>query len=326
MGGDGIMTWFNDLLQQGKGLYQQGTNWATGNNLTSQDPSVRNAMALDALGTNNQLQDESFSDLSYQDMEGVHPPRSHSGLQSIMPHDLGQNWRGNNAINYAGTYPQAPFQPNMLDVAGTGQLPAGGITATNEAQKKGNFFTNLLDNTILGRMAAMRNPLNERSGNYNPALQGQIDDLRNINFLGPTSEGYQIRGGPLAGKNLVSAFGTNDYDEMLQKKSDWFQARKDAEKGFSQKNWDKVIAEQKAREAENKARADAAAVSDRAKIEAHTGRPMSDYRASRPASERQFTGHGKSGMGRSADRFAAQGGYMRQGYSRGGRVGILSVF
>jgi len=41
---------------------------------------------------------------------------------------------------------------------------------------------------------------------------------------------------------------------------------------------------------------------------------------------RRHTGHGKSGMGRSADRFAAQGGYMRRGYSRGGRVGILSVF
>jgi len=29
---------------------------------------------------------------------------------------------------------------------------------------------------------------------------------------------------------------------------------------------------------------------------------------SRPASERQFTGHGKSGMGRDPDRFKAEGG------------------
>ena len=42
---------------------------------------------------------------------------------------------------------------------------------------------------------------------------------------------------------------------------------------------------------------------------------MSEYRASRPASERQFTGHGRSGMGRSADRFAAEGG--RIGYQEG---------
>ena len=56
-------------------------------------------------------------------------------------------------------------------------------------------------------------------------------------------------------------------------------------------------------------------VTDRAKIEAYTGRPMSAYRASRPASERQFTGHGRSGMGRDpADRMAYGG---RIGYQDG---------
>ena len=54
----------------------------------------------------------------------------------------------------------------------------------------------------------------------------------------------------------------------------------------------------------------AAAAANRRKIEAYTGRGMSDYRASRPSSERNYTGSGKSGMGRSADRFAAAGGII----------------
>ena len=44
------------------------------------------------------------------------------------------------------------------------------------------------------------------------------------------------------------------------------------------------------------------------KVEQHTGRPMSEYRRSRPASERQFTGHGKSGMGRDPSDRMARGG------------------
>jgi len=56
-------------------------------------------------------------------------------------------------------------------------------------------------------------------------------------------------------------------------------------------------------------------------IQQHTGEGLSDYRMSRPESERQFTGHGKSGMGRSADRFAADGG--RVGLRYGGLLSIL---
>ena len=132
------MAW-NDFLQQGKGLYQQGKNWLTGNNLTSQDPNTIRAMNMQ---TNNPFDPNkrisptsSFSDRSYEDTEGVHPPRSHSGLQSVMPHNVG-NWRSNNAMNYGSTYPEAPFQPNMLDVVGDYQLPAKGIMTTNQAQKK----------------------------------------------------------------------------------------------------------------------------------------------------------------------------------------------
>ena len=46
------------------------------------------------------------------------------------------------------------------------------------------------------------------------------------------------------------------------------------------------------------------------KVEQHTGRPMSEYRRSRPASERQYTGHGRSGMGRDPSDRMAKGGII----------------
>ena len=48
-----------------------------------------------------------------------------------------------------------------------------------------------------------------------------------------------------------------------------------------------------------------------------------DYRASRPASERRQTGHGKSGMGRDPDRWKAKGGLIRKKYGNGGIVDLL---
>ena len=56
-------------------------------------------------------------------------------------------------------------------------------------------------------------------------------------------------------------------------------------------------------------------------IQEYTGQGLSDYRMSRPASERQFTGHGKSGMGRDPDDKMATGG--RVGLRYGGLLSIL---
>jgi len=108
---------------------------------------------------------------------------------------------------------------------------------------------------IMGLLQGLnRNPFDIDSPNYSKGLGLQVDDLRKVGFLPQkTADGYKILGGPLAGKNLVSAFGTNDYDEMLAKKFAWFQKRKDLGKGFSQKNWDKVKKEQEARAAEMRA-------------------------------------------------------------------------
>jgi len=78
------------------------------------------------------------------------------------------------------------------------------------------------------------NPLRKGSSNYNPRLEGQMADLKARNMLGDVKwseyPGYgagKITGGPLAGQNLVSGFGTNDYNEMLQKRIDYFNRQKE---------------------------------------------------------------------------------------------------
>ena len=93
---------------------------------------------------------------------------------------------------------------------------------------------------------------------------------------------------------------------MLQKRIDYFRGFKN----LTDSQNAKLHATIAAKKAADKIAADKAAASNRRKIESYTGRPMSDYRSSRPSSERNYTGSGKSGMGRSADRFAAAGGLV----------------
>ena len=84
--------------------------------------------------------------------------------------------------------------------------------------------------------------------------------------------------------------------------------RLEDDKKISHKNLHELVAQEKAQQLR-----DAQNAADRANIQNiqnYTGKELSGYRMSRPASERSYTGHGKSGMGRSADRFAARGGLM----------------
>ena len=90
-------------------------------------------------------------------------------------------------------------------------------------QGKG-LIQNIMDNTLIGRFAAMRNPLNPNASNYNRDLQGQIDFLSNLSVDGNMMIGRDpntglAKYGPdsiLSGQNVVSGFGTNDYGQQLQ--------------------------------------------------------------------------------------------------------------
>jgi len=185
-----------------------------------------------------------------------------------------------------------------------------------------NAFANMIN---------YRNPLSERSANFNPNLAGQIEDLRNIEYkdqfgksrtgswLGDQSSPYKITGGPLAGKNLVSGFGTNDYDEMLAKQANWFQRRKDEDKGFSQRKWDAIIAEQQARGRDIPV---TTKVGVARQAPGDGGRYQPPTRAQNVARTASRVGPG----GNVRAYGLSQGGYMRSRYNRGGRVGILSIF
>ena len=91
--------------------------------------------------------------------------------------------------------------------------------------------------TPMMALANMRNPLNPNAQNYNPSLQGQIDFLEGATGSRITGTGDDLTvtedlamigrdpnsglakygpGSVLAGQNVVSGFGTNDYEDQLQ--------------------------------------------------------------------------------------------------------------
>ena len=109
-----------------------------------------------------------------------------------------------------------------------------------------SLIGNIMDNTIVGRLAAARNPLNPKASNYSPDLQGQMDflegktgsritgtsgNLKTIDGLAmigrnPNSGLSQYGpGSVLSGQNVVSGFGTNNYEEQLQNYVDKMRAR-----------------------------------------------------------------------------------------------------
>ena len=102
---------------------------------------------------NNQLQNEAFSDLRYQDMGGVHPPLRPSnygqGIRSIYHPmvDQPEDWRENIDINTLATYPQPFSPPNMLDVSGRvgeyGQIPGQGNVDMFSPEKRGFPFSGI---------------------------------------------------------------------------------------------------------------------------------------------------------------------------------------
>ena len=208
----------------------------------------------------------------------------------------------------------------------------------NTKDKIGNVGKKFKEGTAkvfspLTGLASMRDPLNPKSQNYNSNLASQLnfaDSMGMITDDNKFSEKMMLNGevitNPLRGQNAISGFGSNDLiaqlEKTLGKQTKTYNKLSDIKKlnyknkflNNTQTLLDQAIAtqtkERNDRIAAEKNAAAAAAASNRRKIESYTGRPMSDYRSSRPSSERNYTGSGKSGMGRSADRFAAAGGIV----------------
>ena len=122
-----------------------------------------------------------------------------------------------------------------------------------------NSAYNLASDNVIGPLFAgvagianRYNPLREGSQNYNSNLQGQVNNLNERGMLSGSSGSsgpYKITSGPLAGKNLVSGFGTNDYDQMLQKRIDYFRGFKNLTDSQNTKMWDTITEQAKVKEA-----------------------------------------------------------------------------
>ena len=136
-------------------------------------------------------------------------------------------------------------------------LPGRGITTAINFLTDNPFMSAITGG--IGAMANRYNPLKEGSQNYNEDLQGQIEMLNETGMLGDQSGPYKITSGPLAGKNLVSAFGTNDYGRMLDKRIEYFRTRKNRTKEQTRKMHETIEAKRIADEARAKRAADAAA-------------------------------------------------------------------
>ena len=101
---------------------------------------------------NERISDTSFSDLSYRDQGGVHPPlgfpRNTSNLNYNIHQDPPENWRENIGINTLSQYPQ-PHLTNMRDISGEigeyAQRPGEGFNEEMfyEAPDKGFQFPSI---------------------------------------------------------------------------------------------------------------------------------------------------------------------------------------
>ena len=238
------------------------------------------------------------------------------------------------ASNYRGTFPGSAYSPHRgfeeMQFDETVQAPDERTGILENLKTKLSGFTT----PAMAFMKKMRGVTPQKKAFYDavvgerPLGPGQFttgqyggNEYEVYNSPSGLKVGSDIIGtGPGYEKNLYSAFGSKSIEEMEQKKLDWAEKRfkKLGRKGLGTRIYNELIKNRpEVLDVQIKTGIDTVgpAQTDRQKIEAYTGRGMSDYRASRPASERQFTGHGRSGMGRSADRFAAEGG--RIGYQEG---------
>lgn len=91
-----------------------------------------------------------------------------------------------------------------------GELGNRLLAQYNMTSKMPSFFSGL---------ANFRSPFNPKSPTYNPDLVGQLNYLESQDgLIGQSSVGLKY--GPesvLFGKNVISGFGTNDYEEALEK-------------------------------------------------------------------------------------------------------------
>ena len=213
------MAWYDDYLQQGRGLVQRGQNWLTGNNLTSQNPNTIRAMNAQPFNANARISDTSFSDRSYEDPGFQHPPkafpRDTSGMYAPnagnIHRDPTPDWRGSYIHDQFGNAPELfSNEPRMMN------LNRDGIMGTDKVQDKTNFLQKILNNTLIGKvMGGVKRP--EEMQTAYESITGSADDQGYGTYKGNQ---YKIQDGKIYselyphGKNFDSGFGSKSIEEM----------------------------------------------------------------------------------------------------------------
>jgi len=127
---------------------------------------------------------------------------------------------------------------NMIARAGLNKAFSGGLSGImGPAALMGGAL-------MLGRAF---DPTRPGSRNYNPNLAGQIDYLNFNNMIGSnpgTGLGQYGPNSVLAGQNVMSMFGTNDYEKQLDKKVGWFEDRIAKGKDINEEKYEKAKEEQ----------------------------------------------------------------------------------
>ena len=97
-----------------------------------------------------------------------------------------------------------------------------------------------------------RSPFNKDSPNYNPMFEDQLNYLESSgghgSYIGRDQGSGLLKYGPesvLAGQNVFSLFGSNNYENQLAKKRAWFENRLNKGKKISWNNYMKTLKEQK---------------------------------------------------------------------------------
>ena len=155
-------------------------------------------------------------------------------LQQDVNKDIYNGYRPDQPRSFRSmTQDQNIYEPEKLSLFQRGKdLVSSGI---GKAGKVGMDAFNMLKNnnplSFISSLANTRNPLNPGSSNYDSNLQDQIDSLKgqtgtritgtsdNLKFtdgLSMINDNKYGLGSVLAGKNVTSGFGTNNYEVSLQ--------------------------------------------------------------------------------------------------------------
>jgi len=175
-------------------------------------------------------------------------PAATTGIQNIIGQNLNQGGGGGGGIQTLDPYSRQSTKLDPNSFFGKIANQIGGFTDSvydkfsqsklgNTLMEGGTKFKNFAITPMMA-LANMRNPLNPNAQNYNPNLQKQIDFLEGqtgtkitgtsgdlkftdgLMMIGRDPNSGLAKYGPgsvLAGQNVVSGFGTNDYEKQLGK-------------------------------------------------------------------------------------------------------------